>query len=307
MAKQGRMVLSGFSGRIGSVIGYRRGGRWCLRSMPQQVHNPRTEAQQRHRSLFRAEVQLAARMRWPVTMCLTQLARERHMTAQNLFVRMNHPLWDEGALTVDYGCLQLSTGTLAPVAVTGVELCPPQSLRTAPLDKWSNGQEPVAAAALPLDKGKCPEGGWGAILTVSFEPNPTRSHRAGRYDEVFLYAYSPSAGAGYLFNSVYRYTKHISVVLPQWLQTDDTHLYIMCRSNRDEWSATTHAVCATQAAVPDTDDTINSSPNRYTNNNIHDDAHIAHNTAADAAEHPLPCHRLNEGAAGVRRARGAPA
>ena len=206
MAKQGRMVLSGFSGRLGSVIGYRRGGTWCVRSMPQQVHNPRTEAQQRHRSLFRAEVQLAARMRWPVVMALTDLARERHMTAQNLFVRLNHRLWDEGALTVDYSRLQLSLGPLAPVAVTGVEL----------------GDD---------------------VLTVSFEPC-RQWQRAARYDEVFLYAYSPSAGAGYLFNSVYRYTKRISVVLPQWLQTNDIQLYLLCRSSRGEWSATTHAALA---------------------------------------------------------------
>ena len=228
MAKQIQGVLGGFSGRVGSVIGYRRGGRWCLRSMPQQVHNPRTEAQQRHRSVFRAEVQLAARMRWPVAMCLTQPARERHMTAQNLFVRLNNGCFRSAPVTdgsdaacrvdTDYGRLQLSLGPLAPVAVTG-------------------------AVAEPLGDG-------GALaLTVGFDPC-LQGRRAGRYDEVYLYAYSPGAGAGYLFNSVYRYTKRVTALLPDWLQCDDLQLYLMCRSSRGEWSATVHAALDTK---PDTD------------------------------------------------------
>ena len=196
MGKQIHGILGGFSGRVGSMIGYRRGGRWCLRSMPQHVHNPRTEAQQRHRSLFRAEVQLAARMRWPITMALTDLARERHMTAQNLFVKINHPIFD-------YSRLQLSMGPVAPVEATG--------------------------AGLDAD----------GVLTVGFETDAT--HRmARRYDEVYLYAYSPSAGAGYLFNSVYRHKKKISILMPDWLQNADIQLYFMVRSSKGLWSATTH-------------------------------------------------------------------
>lgn len=209
MAKQIHGPLGGFVGKLGPLIGYRWRGRWCVRTRPQHVHNPRTEAQQRHRSLFRAEVQLAARMRWPIAMALTDEARRRHMTAQNLFVRLNHGLWkpaDNPACEAapDYSRLQLSTGRLE--AVCGVR------------------------AEVDAD----------GVLRVRFD-RCRPEQRAYAYDEVFLYAYSPSAGAGYLFNSVYRRTGRIDVLPPDWLQTDDLQLYLMCRSSDGRWSATVHA------------------------------------------------------------------
>ena len=221
MAKQIHGPLGGFVGKLGPLIGYRWRGRWCVRTRPQHVHNPRTEAQQRHRSLFRAEVQLAARMRWPIAMALTDEARRRHMTAQNLFVRLNHGLWQPAdnpevpeapdypgcAFAPDYSRLQLSTGRLE--AVCGVR------------------------AAVDAD----------GVLRVRFD-RCRPEQRAYAYDEVFLYAYSPSAGAGYLFNSVYRRTGRIDVLPPDWLQTDDLQLYLMCRSSDGRWSATVHATTA---------------------------------------------------------------
>ena len=221
MAKQIHGPLGGFVGKLGPLIGYRWRGRWCVRTRPQHVHNPRTEAQQRHRSLFRAEVQLAARMRWPIAMALTDEARRRHMTAQNLFVRLNHGLWKPAdnpevpeapdypgcAFEPDYSRLQLSTGRLE--AVCGVR------------------------AEVDAD----------GVLRVRFD-RCRPEQRAYAYDEVFLYAYSPSAGAGYLFNSVYRRTGRIDVLPPDWLQTDDLQLYLMCRSSDGRWSATVHATPA---------------------------------------------------------------
>ncbi len=209
MAKQIHGPLGGFVGKLGPLIGYRWRGRWCVRTRPQHVHNPRTEAQQRHRSLFRAEVQLAARMRWPIAMALTDEARRRHMTAQNLFVRLNHGLWKPAddpacARAPAYSRLQLSTGRLE--AVCGVR------------------------AGVDAD----------GVLRVRFD-RCRPEQRAYAYDEVFLYAYSPSAGAGYLFNSVYRRTGRIDVLPPDWLQTDDLQLYLMCRSSDGRWSATVHA------------------------------------------------------------------
>ena len=209
--------MDGFVGRLGNVIGYRWRGRWCMRTCPAHVRNPRSEAQQQHRSLFREEVRLAARMRWPIAMCLTDEARRQHMTAYNLFVKMNQGCFglsgskdltdsmDPEVFRVDYSRLQLSMGRVAPVRAESVE----------------------------VDE-------VGYTLAVRFATNGNRA-MASRYDEVYLYAYSPSAGLGYLFNSVYRYTGRVSVVLPQWLEVDDLQLFLMCRSSKDEWSPTAHA------------------------------------------------------------------
>ena len=66
MAKQTNGTLGGFVGKLGPVVGYRWKNVWCVRSQSRNVNNPRTEAQQEHRSLFKQEVQLAGRMRWAV-------------------------------------------------------------------------------------------------------------------------------------------------------------------------------------------------------------------------------------------------
>ena len=102
MAKQYGSYLGGFSGKLGPAIGYMWNGRWCMRSRPAQVHNPRTEAQVAHRTAFKGEVQLAARMRWAVIQGLTASARELGMTAYNLFVSLNQPAFslEAGQLAV---------------------------------------------------------------------------------------------------------------------------------------------------------------------------------------------------------------
>ena len=51
MAKQHYGINGGYRGAVGTVIGYEWNGRWCLRSRPRRVHNPRTERQQQLRQL----------------------------------------------------------------------------------------------------------------------------------------------------------------------------------------------------------------------------------------------------------------
>ena len=195
--------MGGFIGRLGPVIGYRWRGRWCMRSVPQAVYNPQTPRQMEHRHAFREQVRLAARMAWPLDTCLTLEARREHMTCRNLFMRINqqHFAFSDNELHVDYRRLQLSRGPVAPVAPTAVSF------------------------------------GEGTTLGVDFDRNPTR-HRCSPYDEVFLYAYSPCAGRGYLFNPVYRHTGQIRVLLPDYLYQSDTIVYLMVKDVHDRWSAT---------------------------------------------------------------------
>ena len=50
MAKQTAGYLGGFSGKLGTAVGYMWNGKWCLRAHNPMVHNPRTEAQTEHLS-----------------------------------------------------------------------------------------------------------------------------------------------------------------------------------------------------------------------------------------------------------------
>ncbi len=190
MAKQVEGYLGGFRGKLGPAVGYVWNGVWCVRSRPGQVRNPRTEAQQQHRELFKQEVQLAAAMRQAVVKGLGAVARPLHMTPQNLFVKANQPAFalDEGQLAVDYPRLVLSAGPVAPVGFGS----------------------PVTTE--------------GNVLNIDFEKNPQHM-RADAFDSVYLYVFCPAANEGYLTAPVYRKDRHISVVLPDCYIGNEVYLY----------------------------------------------------------------------------------
>ena len=205
MAKQSTGYLGGFSGRLGPAVGYMWNGKWCLRSRPPMVRNPRTEAQEAHRSLFKQEVQLAARMRWAVTTALTEAARAAGMTSYNLFVSLNQGAFrlEDNRLAVDWASLQLSLGPVAPVAL---------------------------GRATVTDDGR---------LEVDFERNPL--HMASNaYDQVRLYVYSPELGQGYLSAAVYRREGRVALLLPAGFAGTELHLYAFAFDRQGRYSATAY-------------------------------------------------------------------
>ncbi len=111
MAKLDNGILGGFSGKVGTVIGYRWRDRWCVRARPTHVHNPRTAAQTAHRMLFREMVQLAGALKEGLRIGLKARADRDGMTEMNAFCRLN---WHEGGRP-DYGQLRVSEGPVAPV------------------------------------------------------------------------------------------------------------------------------------------------------------------------------------------------
>ena len=190
MAKQIDGYLGGFRGKLGPAVGYVWNGVWCLRSRPGKVRNPRTEAQQQHRELFKQEVQLAATMGRALNKGLGTVARSMHMTPQNLFVKASQEAFslEDGRLAVDYSQLVLSAGPVAPVAFGA------------------------------------PEVTVGNVLSISFEKNPLHV-RADWSDGVYLFVYCPELGGGYLTAPVYRKDQRISVVLPSGFAGKEVHLY----------------------------------------------------------------------------------
>ena len=208
MAKFENGYMGGFSGKLGSAIGYMWNGKWCLRSRPAQVHNPRTEAQQEHRAAFREQVRLAARLRWVLLQSMTEPARAAGMTAYNLFVSLNqHAFSTEGGeLRVDYQSLVLSLGPVAPVQASQV----------------------VATG--------------GTRLEVDFERNPLHQ-QCDAYDAVHLYVYSPSLEQGYLAAPVYRRQKKVSVLLPEQFEGSEVHIYLYVSDQQGRCSETAYGGC----------------------------------------------------------------
>lgn len=202
MAKQTNGIASGFSGRVGNIVGYRWKGVWCVRTRPAQMRNPQTEKQMEHRGMFKEEVRLAAYMSDAVRLGLHTLADEANMTAHNLFVSVNQHAFSlvDGRFTVDYPSLRLSMGPLAPVAF---------------------GEPSVSE---------------GNTLGVSFEKNPLRMTTAYNFDYVYLYAYCPELRLGYLTAPVHRRAKRIDVSLPDIFADKELQLYGIVQSQRGELS-----------------------------------------------------------------------
>jgi hypothetical protein len=209
MAKQTAGYLGGFSGKLGPAVGYMWNGKWCLRAHNPMVHNPRTEAQTEHREVFKQEVQLAARMRQAVVKSMTGLAREAGMTSYNLFVKVNQPAF-------------------------GVE----------------DGRLTVDYSALRLSMGDVPqvelkEMAWSDdnVLSVSFRPGAGRNH-----DYVYLYLYAPGCEQGFLAAPVYRYQKHISLMMPGYFAGYELQAYLMTMSEDGRWGESLYAGVVEQGA-----------------------------------------------------------
>ena len=203
MAKQTDGILGGFNGKVGTVVGYRWKGIWCVRSHNALARNPRTEAQQAHRAMFKAEVQLAGKMRWAVNVGLKLPADEMNMTAQNLFVKGNQHAFSsvEGFFKVDYAALQVSYGPVAPVAMT--------------------------EASVDEDN----------VLNIKFEKNPLR-RSCDSHDSIFFWIFCEELQEGYLSNPVYRRMQKASVALPDEFQGTTLHIYAFAQDEQGRCSET---------------------------------------------------------------------
>lgn len=219
MARQTDGILGGFNGKVGTVVGYRWKGLWCMRAHNAFAHNPRTEAQQAHRALFKAEVQLAGRMRWAVNKGLKLASDELSMTPMNLFVSANQQAFSEvdGRLAVDYPSLRISGGTVAPVALT--------------------------EASVDEDN----------VLNVKFEKNPLR-RTCSAHDEVFFWVYSEELETGYLSNPVYRRVQQASVALPDMFEGCSLHVYAFAQDSAGRSSETAYISTGVTGESEETDD-----------------------------------------------------
>lgn len=203
MAKLENGYLGGFSGKLGTAVGYQWRGKWCVRSRQVMTRNPRTERQQEHRMMFKEEVTLAGYMNWALRETLAGVSLADHMTPCNYFVKHNQHAfgWADGKLTVDWESLVLSTGPVAPVAFFAPEISDRDT------------------------------------LSIRFEKNPLHM-RANAVDRVYLYVYCPDVGKGIFTNPVYRYEQRLSVVLSSLFAGHEVQLWGMVQDRDGRWSQT---------------------------------------------------------------------
>ena len=185
MAKQRFGINDAYRGAVGTVIGYEWRGRWCLRSRPRHVRNPRTEKQQLNRLLFKQMVQLAGVMKGVLRVGMHRSSLALHMTECNLFVKSNKECFSldsEGRMAVDWENVVVSDGPLAAPEFTGAQ---------------ASGD------------------------TVEFR----FGGEGDGDDEVYVYAYCPEMGEGVLAAAAWRRTGTVRLTLPEEWQDKAVHFY----------------------------------------------------------------------------------
>ena len=115
MAKQTEGINGGFSGRVGTVVGYEWRGKWCMRTHPWHIKDARSERQLAQRRRFLAAVRLAAGPRGVLRGGLGYHSLQMHMTEGNLFSKLNKGCfgYGEGEAGIDYdGTCYIADGTV---------------------------------------------------------------------------------------------------------------------------------------------------------------------------------------------------
>lgn len=190
MGKQQDGFNGGFSGRLGNVVGYNWRGRWCVRSLPADFKDARTDAQLRQRQLFSAMVRFAGRAKRILGLGLEVASRNAGVTPGNYFIRLNKQCFalQDGELAVDLPELRLSDGPVAPVAFEAPQL---------------------------LDD---------TTISVAFEKNPLHRN-CSQDDEVYLVAYCPEYKAFDFSDATARRRQQVVLQLNEAWVGKEVHLW----------------------------------------------------------------------------------
>ena len=208
MGKLQNGINDGFIGTVGTAVGYEWRGKWCMRSRPGQVRNPRSEPQQNTRRRLTLSSKLASEMIVALRIGMREESLALHITECNLFLRLNneHLGIENGELVVDYGRLAVSSGPVAPVG--------------------------FSQPAMGLER----------VITVMFDKNPT-DEVVDYHDEVFLFAYCPETHSSLLAVPSYRYIGFAHIALPEEWSGMQAYLYGFVRDHTGRCSPSSCLGC----------------------------------------------------------------
>ena len=189
-------ILGGFRGSVGTVVGYWRLGRWCIRARSVAFKDARTAAQLTQRSRFKAMITLSSHLGPALQRGLTAAGNRHGMTEANLFMRLNNSCFEaeDGGVRVAYGRLRLSEGRLPGVRFTEV--------------RRDGGRVEVL-----FDKQRQLQG-------------------ARNEDVVHIYAYVPALGECRLLASTERRSRRVAFLLPDEYAGREVHLYGFVESSQ---------------------------------------------------------------------------
>ena len=191
MGKVQMGILDGFVGKVGTVVGSFWKSKPVMRAYKRNISDRNSEAQQLVRTRFSAAGSLAGTFLSAIQLGLRNIARAKHMTEGDIFVKLN---WGSvhadtpGAATVDYTELVIARGNL-----------------------------PEAQFGSPS---------FSDPLTVDVPMTDTSDMiGADAADQIYIFVYSPEAGAGMLGEVERRDSGSIKCVVPAYWNGHRVHIY----------------------------------------------------------------------------------
>lgn len=191
MGKVQMGILDGFVGKVGTVVGSFWKGKPVMRAYKRTVHDANTEAQLLVRTRFGAINQLAGAFLYAIREGFKMVAKSKKLTEGDIFVMEN---WGfvhadtPGNATVDFTEITIAKGNLPEV-----------QFGTPKYDTPLTVEVPITAGDVPVG--------------------------ADSNDLVYLFVYSPEAGAGLLSEAVTRGDESVILAVPSYWNGHRVHLW----------------------------------------------------------------------------------
>ena len=191
MGKVQQGILDGFIGKVGTVVGSFWKGKPVMRAYKRQIHDAQSEAQQLVRTRFGAINSLSGAFLSAIRIGLFEVARRKRTTEGNIFVHEN---WGcvhadtPGAATVDYTELVIAMGHLPEAQFGAASFADPLSVEVPMTDSSE---------------------------VIGADPR----------DKVYLFVYSPEAGAGMLGDVKVRADESIACTVPAYWNGHRVHVW----------------------------------------------------------------------------------
>ena len=191
MGKVQMGILDGFVGKVGTVVGSFWKGKPVMRAYKRQISDRDSEAQQLVRTRFGAITTLAGSFYSAIILGLKEAAKRKKWTEGDVFVSEN------------WGCVDAATPGVATFNYSDIVIA----------------------------KGHLPEAQFGAASfadPLSVEVPMTDSSDvigADPRDKVYLFVYSPEAGAGMLGDVKVRADESIACTVPAYWNGHRVHVW----------------------------------------------------------------------------------
>ncbi len=220
MAKLDMGILGGFSGRVGTVVGYHRRGAWFVRAYQPHIKDRKSAAQLEQRSRFKAMIQFASPATPVLRVGLRQVAADWQITEGNAFLKINKECFpresrnprnsrdSRNSRAIDYPSLRFSAGSLAV----------PAALRYAVEE--------------------------GGVLHVRWS-----AEGGALTDRIYIYVYSPALGTGFALEGE-RGGRHAQALLPEGFADGGLHVWAFAAGKDGRVSATVYVECRPFGAPP---------------------------------------------------------